>query len=153
MIILILLTWIIVSIAVGCGASNRNRFGFGWFLFAFILSPFVAGFVLIVLGAKPPRRAIGTVEAVSPFRKVTPPQPKLGDWSNVAWTPEQAANQAARLKEIRADEARKRDQSAKLVGVVIVAGLLVFLGLGVIFHSAYTPPQQQATSCTNWKCG
>lgn len=45
--------WIVFALIVGAGASNRGRSGFGWFLLALILSPLLAGFALVVVGARP----------------------------------------------------------------------------------------------------
>ena len=46
------ITWVLLSVVVGMVASNyRNRNGFGWFLLAFIVSPLIAG--LLVLATKP----------------------------------------------------------------------------------------------------
>jgi len=46
--------WLVLSILIGIGASTKGLSGFGWFLLALLLSPLIAG--LIVLGL-PSRKA------------------------------------------------------------------------------------------------
>jgi hypothetical protein len=133
MLVIMLLVWVVLCIIVGVGASNRNRFGFGWFLFAFFLSPLVAGFALLLLGAKSPHPirsdGLGSVEARSPFRAREVSKPKQGDWSNVAWTPEQQEKQQL----IQADKARlsakiQKEQEQFKIGLA-VAGVIVVIAL------------------------
>lgn len=49
-IIFTFILWILLSITVSYGARNRRRDGTGWFFLALLLSPVLAGFMLIVLG-------------------------------------------------------------------------------------------------------
>jgi hypothetical protein len=46
---LIVLVWIGISIVIGIGAKGRGRSGFAWFLLAILLSPLIAGLLLVVL--------------------------------------------------------------------------------------------------------
>ena len=53
---LMFLVWIGVSCAVGSAASNRfNCSGFGWFLVSCLISPLIAGPLLLVVGPLKPR--------------------------------------------------------------------------------------------------
>jgi hypothetical protein len=47
--ILIVLAWIGIAIVIGVGARSRGRSGLGWFLLAILLSPLIAGVLLVVL--------------------------------------------------------------------------------------------------------
>lgn len=47
MIILVLL-WLILAIAIGAAAGQRGRSGAGWFLLAVIISPLIAGLLLVI---------------------------------------------------------------------------------------------------------
>lgn len=52
--------YIVLCVHVGKGAPRRGRGGFDWAFYAFLCSPFVAGFSLLLLGDKPPRPHRGT---------------------------------------------------------------------------------------------
>jgi hypothetical protein len=45
----ILLLWLGLALVVGIAASHRGRNGFGWFLLACVISPLVAGLLVLVL--------------------------------------------------------------------------------------------------------
>ena len=54
--LLYVLIWIGVSCAVGSAASSRfNRSGFGWFLVSCLISPLIAGPLLLVVGPLKPQ--------------------------------------------------------------------------------------------------
>ena len=45
----ILFLWIGLAVAIGIFAANKGRNGFGWFLLAIIISPLVAGIIVIAI--------------------------------------------------------------------------------------------------------
>ena len=45
----IIFTWIVFAIIVGIAADMRGRNGFGWFTIAILLSPLIAGLLLLAL--------------------------------------------------------------------------------------------------------
>ena len=45
----IVLFWLVLAIIVGVAANTRGRSGFGWFLLAAIISPLIAGLLLLAL--------------------------------------------------------------------------------------------------------
>jgi hypothetical protein len=45
----IVVIWLAFAIIVGIAANTRGRFGFGWFLLACLLSPLIAGLVVVAL--------------------------------------------------------------------------------------------------------
>jgi len=45
----IFLLWIGIAVIVGVAANTRGRSGFGWFLLAVILSPLIAGLLVLAL--------------------------------------------------------------------------------------------------------
>lgn len=49
------LLWLLLSVLVGVAAGRRNRDGFGWFVLSVLISPLVAAFLLLALGAGSPR--------------------------------------------------------------------------------------------------
>jgi hypothetical protein len=63
------LVWVGVSCAVGSAASNRfNRSGLGWFLVSCLISPLIAGPLLLVVG---------------PLKPLSPPSL---DWRRINWS-------------------------------------------------------------------
>lgn len=62
----IVLFWLVLAIIVGVAANTRGRSGFGWFLLAAIISPLIAGLLLLAL----PR-----ISGVAPKVEVRPPLP------------------------------------------------------------------------------
>lgn len=46
----IILVWLFLAIVVGIIAGSRNRSGFGWFLIALLISPLIAGILVLALG-------------------------------------------------------------------------------------------------------
>jgi len=50
-----LFLWLGLSIVVWVGASSKGRFGFGWFLLAIIISPLIAGLLVLVLPSRRPQ--------------------------------------------------------------------------------------------------
>ena len=136
MIVILIVAWIVLCIAVGVGAANRNRFGFGWFLLAVITSPIISGFILLLLGAKTPRSprsdGLGSVEACSPFRPKEIAKPKQGDWSNVAWTPEQEVEQQVKLKQVHDAEVKRHNATATLVAIVVTLLVVCVIGASMM---------------------
>jgi len=49
MILLIPILWIVFAILIAAAADSRGRSGFGWFVLAIVLSPLLAGFVLLLM--------------------------------------------------------------------------------------------------------
>jgi phosphotransferase system glucose/maltose/N-acetylglucosamine-specific IIC component len=45
----IFIIWLGLAIVVGVAASNRGRAGFGWFILAILVSPLIAGLLVLVL--------------------------------------------------------------------------------------------------------
>jgi hypothetical protein len=45
----IALVWFLLAVVVGVAANTRGRFGFGWFLLAVVLSPLIAGLLVLAL--------------------------------------------------------------------------------------------------------
>ena len=141
MLVICLVIWLVFSIAVGVGAANRKRFGFGWFLFAILISPLVAGFILLLLGEKKKQsrpNGMGSVEASSPFAKQPP---KKSDWSKVAWTPEQAV----KLKQEAKAEYAASERKAFIRAGLFVAVFVVLIVYG-IRSSVSIPETPQATT-------
>jgi hypothetical protein len=48
----IVIIWLLLCVVVAVAAGSRGRNGLGWFLLAFILSPLIAGFLIIVLPSR-----------------------------------------------------------------------------------------------------
>lgn len=48
----IFLFWFILAIFIGVWAGNWGRSGFGYFLLSIILSPLIAGIILLISGTK-----------------------------------------------------------------------------------------------------
>ena len=49
MILLIPILWSVFAILIAAAADSRGRSGFGWFVLAIVLSPLLAGFVLLLM--------------------------------------------------------------------------------------------------------
>jgi len=45
----LVLFWIAFAVAVGIGAGAKGRNGFGWFLLSILISPLIAGFLVLVM--------------------------------------------------------------------------------------------------------
>ncbi len=58
----IVLLWIVLAFVVAAGAANRGRDSTGWFLLAIVLSPLLAGLMLLIVGQAPKTRRRGYVE-------------------------------------------------------------------------------------------
>jgi hypothetical protein len=54
------IAWIVVAIIVGVVASSRGRSGVGWFVLAFVISPFIAGLLLLVLPRRNTNRSVAS---------------------------------------------------------------------------------------------
>jgi hypothetical protein len=48
----IVVIWILLCVVIAVAAGSRGRNGIGWFLLAFILSPLVAGLLIIALPSR-----------------------------------------------------------------------------------------------------
>lgn len=57
----IVLLWLGLSIVVWVAASSKGRFGFGWFLLSIVVSPLIAGLLVLVL----PSRRVQSPQAVN----------------------------------------------------------------------------------------
>lgn len=73
-----LLAWFGLSVLVGVIAVRRGRFGFGWFLLAMMISPLLAGLLVLVLADQsdddPQATAFGAAEGrISPETHVRCP--------------------------------------------------------------------------------
>jgi hypothetical protein len=44
-----ILIWLFLALIVGVAADRRGRMGFGWFMLAVMLSPFIAGLLLLAM--------------------------------------------------------------------------------------------------------
>jgi hypothetical protein len=79
------LVWIGVSCAVGSAASNRfNRSGFGWFLVSCLISPLIAGPLLLVVGPLKPQSRVTNWEHINwsgQPRVLVKPKPVLKPWT------------------------------------------------------------------------
>jgi hypothetical protein len=42
--------WVILALVVGYGATRKGRSGVGWFLLSVLVSPLIAGILLIIVG-------------------------------------------------------------------------------------------------------
>jgi hypothetical protein len=58
----IVLFWLGLSIVVWAAASSKGRSGFGWFLLAIVISPLIAGLLVLVLPSRKPQ-AVTIVQA------------------------------------------------------------------------------------------
>ncbi len=65
----ILVFWLILAIVVGVIAGSRNRSGFGWFFLALIISPLIAGILVLALGSSG-KACPQCAEKVQPAAKV-----------------------------------------------------------------------------------
>jgi hypothetical protein len=54
------IAWIVVAIIVGVVAGSRGRSGVGWFVLAFVISPFIAGLLLLVLPRRNTNRSVAS---------------------------------------------------------------------------------------------
>lgn len=50
---IILLAWVLLSVAVGFAANTRGRDGMMWFFIALLISPLIAGAMVLALGWVP----------------------------------------------------------------------------------------------------
>ncbi|WP_374120278.1 zinc ribbon domain-containing protein [Mesorhizobium onobrychidis] len=57
-----LLFWLGLSAIVGVAAGKRNRSTFGWFLLAILISPLLAGLLVLALGDRRPPPSQYTVQ-------------------------------------------------------------------------------------------
>lgn len=48
----IVIAWFVASIVVAIIAASRGRNSFGWFLLALLISPLIAGILVLALGSK-----------------------------------------------------------------------------------------------------
>ena len=46
---LYLVGWVLLSVVVGFAANTRGRNGGGWFVLALLISPLIAGFLVLAL--------------------------------------------------------------------------------------------------------
>lgn len=69
----IFLVWIFFSVIVGMIASNKNRSGFGYFLLALVISPILAGILVLVLSNEKPDVLIANGEIATPDTHVRCP--------------------------------------------------------------------------------
>jgi len=69
-----LILWLVGSVVVGIAAAARGRLGVGWFVLAMLLSPLIAGFMLILFPAladhRGKRECPACAEWISPDAKV-----------------------------------------------------------------------------------
>ncbi|RUX23781.1 hypothetical protein EOA13_33035 [Mesorhizobium sp. M7A.F.Ca.US.011.01.1.1] len=63
-----LLFWLGFSAIVGVAAAKRNRSGVGWFILALVISPLLAGLLVIALGGTRPTTVYLTKDPVEPAR-------------------------------------------------------------------------------------
>src|ERR1700687_1332534 len=49
MIVMLPIIWLVLSVLVGLWASRKGRSGFGFFLLAVIISPLVAGLIVLII--------------------------------------------------------------------------------------------------------
>ena len=63
-----LLFWIGLAVIVGVGANTRGRSGFGWFILAILISPIIAGLLVLALG---PARASPSPQAQQLVQNLT----------------------------------------------------------------------------------
>lgn len=62
--------WVGLAIVVGVAANKRRRSGIGWFLLALLISPLIAGLLVLALGSKTTPAAYAQPTAAMP---VNPP--------------------------------------------------------------------------------
>src|SRR5262245_61220731 len=113
------ISWLVVAIIVGVAAAKRcNRSGFGWFLLSVVISPLLAGLLLIALGPK------------KPPPEINPPKQQSFDWGKVDWTPGGLS-----VAQIRARDALAETQRANLRRVVILVGVGVVILVMILGES------------------
>lgn len=61
--------WLVLAIVVGVIAGSRNRNGFGWFILALVISPLIAGILVLALGSSG-KACPQCAEKVQPAAKV-----------------------------------------------------------------------------------
>jgi len=49
----IIIFWLVISLIVGLFASNNGRSGLGYFLLSIIISPLLAGVIVLIVGKNP----------------------------------------------------------------------------------------------------
>lgn len=136
---MIFLFWIGFAIVVGVAASNRGRNGAGWGLLAILISPLLAGLLLFVL----PRRDAFADIATLAMIEATPE----GSRSRQLLAEHEA--KTARIKQdgvIMASLLGSSDNrpwspnaptaSRFIMGISIWAGILLFVGIGLIGYKA-----------------
>lgn len=115
-----LVAWAALALLIGAWASSLGRSGFGWFVLAVIISPLLAGIVLLIAGRKkedtgPTKKCSDCGEAVARVARACkhcgyrflPPE-----------TPEEAAARA------KAEEKSLRNR--RLIGVAMIA-LIIYV--------------------------
>ncbi|SFB96269.1 hypothetical protein SAMN05216344_106106 [Polaromonas sp. OV174] len=69
----VLIFWFAASIVVGIIASSKDRHGFGYFVLSMILSPLIAGILVLALPSLKEQAALIAGEAISPKTHVRCP--------------------------------------------------------------------------------
>lgn len=59
-----LLFWLGFSVIVGVAAGKRDRSSFGWFILALVISPLLAGLLVLALGDSRPAKQYQAVQVV-----------------------------------------------------------------------------------------
>jgi hypothetical protein len=57
--------WFVFAAGVGILASQRHRSGVGWFLLAVLISPLIAGFLVLVMGPKHRPAIVGVADELT----------------------------------------------------------------------------------------
>lgn len=68
----ILLIWMVLAVIVGLIAPAKDRSGFGWFLLAVVLSPLIAGLLLLVVGDSRTARCPHCAERIKATARICP---------------------------------------------------------------------------------
>src|SRR5580704_9440312 len=78
--------WLALAAIIGVAASNhRNRDGFAWFALAVIVSPLIAGLLLLALKPLPPGERRGVADIFSPPRKLAPNEQRVNRLRGLAF--------------------------------------------------------------------
>ncbi len=69
---MLILTWLVFCVLVGIWAARRDRNAIGWGLLAFVISPLIAGILLLIVGEGRTARCPFCAERVKQAARVCP---------------------------------------------------------------------------------
>jgi DNA-directed RNA polymerase subunit RPC12/RpoP len=122
--------WFVFAIAIGIWASNRGRSGFGWFLLAVVISPLLAGVLLVVTKNRAGDDVISTLPSEKTHVRCPQcaefvlPEAKKCKHCGAELNPDETLRQ--RVAE-NAKRQTSEDLKNLLIGIAFITGLVLFV--------------------------